>query len=111
MGWKTSKAIVTEEGIQKGLKSLLEERGVNTAKLKKDEMIKIVEEMRDFKFQKTKVEEMILSKGHRVTYICSSPSSIVNLIQLNEYGVMQSNTHALTAITHSLVWRKQLMQH
>ena len=61
--------LVTEEGIQKGLKSLLEERGVNTAKLKKDEMIKIVEEMRDFKFQKTKVEEMILSKGHRVMFI------------------------------------------
>ena len=32
-------------------------------------MIKIVEEMRDFKFQKTKVEEMILSKGHRVMFI------------------------------------------
>ena len=61
--------LVTEEGIQKGFKSLLEERGVNTAKLKKDEMIKIVEEMRDFKFQKTKVEEMILSKGHRVMFI------------------------------------------
>ena len=61
--------LVTEEGIQKGFKSLLEEREVNTAKLKKDEMIKIVEEMRDFKFQKTKVEEMILSKGHRVMFI------------------------------------------
>ena len=35
MGWKTSKAIVTEEEIQKGLKSLLEERGVNTAKSKR----------------------------------------------------------------------------
>ena len=40
--------LVTEEGIQKSFKSLLEERGVNTAKLKKDEMIKIVEEVRDF---------------------------------------------------------------
>ena len=29
------------------------------------EMIKIVEDMRDFKFQKTKVEELILNKGHR----------------------------------------------
>ena len=61
--------LVTPEGIQKGLKSLLEERGVNTAKLKKDEMIKIVEEMRDFKFQKTKVEELILNKDHRVMFI------------------------------------------
>ena len=68
-------------------------------------MIKIVEEMTDFKFQKTKVEEM------RVTELCSSQSFIMNLIQLNEYGVMQNNTHALTAITYSLVWRKRMMQH
>ena len=29
-------------------------------------MVKKVEQMRDFKFQKTKVEEMILNQGHRV---------------------------------------------
>ena len=32
-------------------------------------MIKIVEQMRDFKFQRTKVEELILNKGHRVMFI------------------------------------------
>ena len=51
------------------LKTLLEERGVNTCGLKKEDMIKILEGMRDFKFQNTKVEEMILNKGHRVMYI------------------------------------------
>ena len=63
--------LVTSSGIQIGsqLKSLLEERGVITTGLKKEDMIKIVEDMRDFKFQKTKVEELILNKGHRAMFI------------------------------------------
>ena len=61
--------MVTSSGDQKGLKSLLAERGVNTTGLKKEDLIKIVEEMRDFKFQKTKVEETILNQGHRVMFI------------------------------------------
>lgn len=61
--------MVTSSGIQKGMKSLLEERGVNTNGLRKEDMVKIVEEMRDFKFQRTKVEELILNKGHRVMFI------------------------------------------
>ena len=64
-----SQKLVTEKEIKKGFKSLQEERRINTAKLKKDEMIKIAKEMRDFKFQKTKVEETILNKGHRVMFI------------------------------------------
>ena len=63
--------LVTSSGIQKGsqLKSLLEERGIITTGLKKEDMIKIVEDMTDFKFQKTKVEELILNKGHRAMFI------------------------------------------
>jgi len=36
----------------------MEERGVNTSELKKENMIKILEQMRDFKFQKIKMEEV-----------------------------------------------------
>ena len=32
-------------------------------------MVKKVQEMTDFKFQKTKVEETILNQGHRVMFI------------------------------------------
>ena len=32
-------------------------------------MVKKVEEMRDFKFQKTKVEEMILNQGHKAMFL------------------------------------------
>ena len=61
--------LVTAEGKQKGMKTVLEEHGINVKGLWKEDMIKLLEEMRDFKFQKTKVEEMILNKGHRVMFI------------------------------------------
>lgn len=41
--------MITSSGIQKGLKTWLEERGVNTNGLQKEDMIKMFEEMRDFK--------------------------------------------------------------
>ena len=61
--------MVTSNGLQKGLKWVLEECSINVTKMNKEDMIKILEEMRDFKFQKTRVEELILSKGHRVMFI------------------------------------------
>ena len=61
--------MVTTSGLQKGLKTLLEERGISTAGLKKEDMVKKVQEMRDFKFQKTKVEETILNQGYRVMFL------------------------------------------
>ena len=61
--------MVTLNGLQKGLKWVLEECGINVTKMNKEERIKTLEEMRDFKFQKTRVEELILNKGHRVLFI------------------------------------------
>jgi len=37
--------------------------------MQKADMIKVLQEMRDFKFQRIKVEELILSRGHRVIFI------------------------------------------
>ena len=62
-------------------------------------MIKTVGEMINYKFQKAKVEEMILNKGHKVMLIHKSCFT-VNLIQ---YGVMQNNALVYSAITHLLV--------
>ena len=61
--------MVTADGLQKGLKTVLEERGVNVKKMHKDDMIKTLSEMRDFKFQKSRVKEVILKRGHRVMFI------------------------------------------
>ena len=44
----------TTSGLQKRLKTSLEERGISTAGLKKEDMVKNVQEMRDFKFQRLK---------------------------------------------------------
>jgi len=55
-----------DEGLQKGLKRVLEERQVNMAKMHKADMIKVLQEMQDFKFQRTKV---VLCRGHRVMFI------------------------------------------
>ena len=63
------KNLITSTGLQKGLETLLEERGVSTIGLKKEDMVKKVEQMRDFKFQKNKVEEKILNQGHRVMFL------------------------------------------
>ena len=61
--------MVIDEGLQKGLKRVLEERGINVKGMQKADLIKILEEMRDFKYQKTRVEELILNKGHRVMFV------------------------------------------
>jgi len=37
--------MVTEDGKQKGMKTVLQERGVNVKGVHKDEMVKILEEM------------------------------------------------------------------
>ena len=54
------KLMITSAGLQKGFKSLLEDRRIDTTGMRQEEMIKIVSEMRDFKYQKTRVEELIL---------------------------------------------------
>ena len=90
--------MVTSNGLQKGLKWVLEECGINVTKMNKEEMIKVLEEMRDFKFQKTQVEELILSKGHRVMFIP---------ISLNVYGVMPSNIPGCTVTTHFKALKRQ----
>jgi len=63
------KKMVTDEGLQKGLKRVLEDRKVNVKGMQKADMVKVLSEMRDFKFQKTRVEELILKRGHRVMFI------------------------------------------
>ena len=63
------KPMITSAGLRKGLKSLLEDRRIDTTGMRREEMIKVVSEMRDFKYQKTRVEELILSRDHRVMFI------------------------------------------
>lgn len=63
-----SMVITTEgptKGQPKGMKLVLEDRGVNTEGLKADAMREILREMHDFKYEKTKLENLLLSHGYK----------------------------------------------
>ena len=57
------------DGTPKGMRLVLEERGVKTAGMVKADMIKVLENMADFKFEKNKLEKIISEKGHRCLFL------------------------------------------
>ena len=61
--------MVDTNGISKGLKVVLEERGVNTKNLSKQQMIAILSSHHDFKYEKCKVEKLVASFGHRILFL------------------------------------------
>ena len=60
--------MVLPDGSAKGLRTILEERGINTATLKADDMRTILSNHGDFLNEKTQVEHYISSQG----YFCQS---------------------------------------
>ena len=62
--------LVDSAGIPKGMKNILEERGVDTSKMKAERMKEILRSHHDFKYEKTKVERYLINeKKHRVLFI------------------------------------------
>ena len=61
--------MVLKDGTPKGMRQVLEERGVNVAGMKAADMRKALGDMDDFSFEKTKVETYIQGKGHRCIFI------------------------------------------
>ena len=57
------KKIVFDDGVPKGIKRVLEERGINTATLVADDMRKILSNHHDFATEKTKVEHLLEMKA------------------------------------------------
>ena len=70
---------------------------MNITGMNKADMVKVLENMHDFKVQKTRVEELISKHGHKCIF-------------LPKCGVKQKNLHALTAIIPFLDVRKQSIQ-
>ena len=58
-----------ERGTPKGLKRVLEERGVNTHGMKKEDMIRELNTFEDFKNEKSRVAREIARHGHRILFI------------------------------------------
>ena len=61
--------LVDSAGVPKGMKRILEERGINTQTLKGDDMRVILANHEDFRDEKTVVENFFLSKCHKVHFI------------------------------------------
>ncbi len=61
--------MVLRDGRAKGMRQVLEERGVNTKGMKADKMREVLGEMSDFKYEKTKVEKLVSSRGHRAMFV------------------------------------------
>ena len=67
--------MVDDNGIPKGMKAILEECGINTERMKADDMRTVLSFHENFANEKTIVEKLIIGKGHKCL---SFPSSIVN---------------------------------
>ena len=61
--------VVFPDGKPKGMRRVLEERGIDVSRMKADDMRQKLKEMSDFKYEKTKVKTYITSKGHRCMFI------------------------------------------
>lgn len=61
--------MVFDDGTPKGMRQVLIERHVNVKRMVAADMQRILSEMRDFKYERTKVEKYILGQKHRVLFI------------------------------------------
>ena len=59
-----AQSMQTADGIQKGLKMILEERGIATANMKKEDMVTALNNCEDFKNQKRWIFEVSSKAGH-----------------------------------------------
>ena len=51
------------DGTPKGMMQILEKREVNVSKMKTEDMREKLQSLHDFKYEKTKVETLLLNKG------------------------------------------------
>lgn len=61
--------MVFNNGTPKGMRQVLTERGVDTRRMKADDLRRVLGEMSDFKYEKTKVEHMVSNRGYRAIFI------------------------------------------
>ena len=62
-------SMVDTNGRPKGLRKVLEERGINTKRLSKKQMVTILSSHHDFMHEKCTVEKQVTSFGHRILFL------------------------------------------
>ena len=61
--------MVLPDGTPKGMKMVLEERKVNVSGMKAEDMRSALQQMHDFKYEKTKLESLLATNGYRGIFI------------------------------------------
>ena len=61
--------LIDRNGIPKGMKKVLEERGINTATMVADDMRTVLANHEDFRTEKTVVENYLIGRGHKVLFV------------------------------------------
>ena len=61
--------MVNDSGVPKGMKTVLEEWGINTERMKADDMRTVLAFHDDFANEKTIVEKLIADKGHKCLFL------------------------------------------
>ena len=61
--------MVLADGTPKGMKQVLIERGVDVSKMRAENMREKLQSMHDFKYEKTKVETLLLNNGYKGYFI------------------------------------------
>ena len=61
--------LVDDKGVPKGMKQILEERGINTERMKAEDMRTVLSFHDDFQSEKTLVDKYISDKGHRCVFL------------------------------------------
>ncbi len=61
--------MVDRNGVPKGMKQVLKERGINTEKMRGDDMRIVLANHEDFRMEKTIVEHFLCNRGHTVLFV------------------------------------------
>ena len=64
-----SQRMVLRDGTPKGMKLVLQERGVDVSGMKAEDMRLALQQMHDFKYEKTKLESLLATNGYRGFFI------------------------------------------
>ena len=108
MEWETSGHELCH-GILKGLRVVLQEKGVNTHGMNADQRTEILGSHPDFRNEKSLVEPFLMEE--KGTLFTSSRSTIVNLILSKGFGYSLSGTPRHTVVTVFIPFRRTLFQH
>ena len=66
---KPQKMVRADEGVAKGLRTILQERGINTSTMRADDMRVVLSNHEDFVNEKTIVEHFLSERGHLAYFL------------------------------------------